>query len=63
MRNKGIVEIYDSILKQVRNKIGKKITIYDPYGSSDISAKDFNVTQKFIDMCTRRRNYWKGRGI
>ncbi len=63
MRNKGIVEVYDSILKQVRNKVGKKINIYDPYGSSNISTKEFNVTRKFIDMCIRRKNYWKGKGI
>ena len=53
--------MYDSLLKQIHLKIGKKVDIYDPYGSDNIVVRDYEVTQRMVDICIRRKNYWIGR--
>ena len=42
------------------NKIGKKVNIYHPQGTTNIAVKEYEVTQSFIDMCLRRKSYWLG---
>tara|TARA_R110002020_G_scaffold141239_2_gene312888 strand:- start:80 stop:265 length:186 start_codon:yes stop_codon:yes gene_type:complete len=61
MRHKEVIGMYDSLLKQIHLKIGKKVDIYDPYGSDNIVVRDYEVTQRMVDICIRRKNYWIGR--
>ena len=60
MKHKEVVAMYDNLLKQIRNKIGKKVDIYDPVDSDNLIIKDYEVTQKMFDICVRRKGYWMG---
>ena len=60
MKHKEVVAMYDNLLKQIRNKIGKKVDIYDPVGSDNLIVKDYEVTQRMFDICVRRKGYWMG---
>ena len=60
MQHKDVVAMYNNLLKQIRNKIGKKVDIYDPVGSDNLIIKDYEVTKKMFDICVRRKKYWLG---
>ena len=60
MRHKEVVAMYDNLLKQIRNKIGKKVDIYDPVDSDNLIIKDYEVTQRMFDICVRRKGHWMG---
>ena len=60
MRHKHVIETYNSIIRQITNKIGKKVNICDPYGSNNLIVKDYEVTQRMFDICVRRKGHWMG---
>ena len=60
MQHKEVVETYNSLIRQITNKIGKKINIVDPYGSKNVIIKDFGVTQSIYDRLIKRRDYLAG---
>ena len=60
MQHKEVVETYNSLIRQITNKIGKKINIVDPYGSKNVIIKDFGVTQSIYDRLIKRRDYLVG---
>ena len=60
MQHKEVVGMYNNLLKQIRFNIGKKVDIYDPYGSGNLIIKDYEVTQTMFDICVRRKSYWMG---
>ena len=60
MKHKDVVAMYNNLLKQIRNKIGKKVDIYDPVDSDNLIIKDYEVTKRMFDICVRRKNYWLG---
>jgi hypothetical protein len=60
MKHKTVVETYNNLLRQMRNKIGKTITIYDPYGSGNIAVKEYKVTQDIFERFIKRRDFWLG---
>ena len=62
MKHKDVVAMYSNLIKQIRNKIGKKVDIYDPYGSDNIVIRDYEVTQRMFEICIRRKRYWLGGG-
>ncbi len=62
MRHKDVIGMYDNLLKQIDDKIGQKVDIYDPCGSDNLIVKDYEVTQNMIDICDRRKRYWIGGG-
>ena len=61
MNHKEVVAMYDNLLRQIHQKIGKKVDIYDPYGSDNIVIKEYEVTDRIVEICMRRKAYWKGR--
>ena len=62
MRHKDVIGMYDNLLRQIEGKVGKKVDIYDPYKSSNLIVKDYEVKQSMIDICKRRKIYWIGGG-
>ena len=62
MRHKDVIGMYDNLLKQIDDKIGQKVDIYDPCDSDNLIVKDYEVTQSIIDICERRKRYWIGGG-
>ena len=62
MRHRHVIETYNNILRQIRNKIGKKVDICDPYGSSNVVVKEYEVTQDIFERLVKRRNTLLGGG-
>ena len=60
MRHRHVIETYNNILRQIRNKIGKKVDICDPYGSSNVVVKEYEVTQDIFERLVKRRDYLVG---
>ena len=60
MRHKDVLEVYNNIIRQVKNKIGKSTNIVYPYGTKNIIVKDFNVTEKNYNIFLTRRDYLLG---
>ena len=56
MRHKHVIETYNSIIRQITKKIGKKVNICDPYGSNNIIIKDYEVTQDIFERLIKRRD-------
>ena len=57
MQHKQVVEVYNSLIKQIASKIEKKVNIVYPYGSTNVILKDFSVTQRIYDALVKRRDY------
>ena len=59
-KNKEIVEIYNTIIKQITNKIGKQVNIAYPYGSKNIVVSSVDITERMYNKIVSRRNYLRG---
>ena len=60
MQNKEIIEIYNSIIKQIQNKIGKKTNIVFPDGSSNVIIRDMDVSENMYKTIVKRRDVLLG---
>ena len=61
MKHKHIVEIYENLIEQTKNKIEKGVAnIYYPFGTKNIIIKDLRVTLKTVKSFERRRDFWIG---
>ena len=62
MRHRHVIETYNNILRQIRNKIGKKVDICGPYGSGNVVVKEYEVTQAIFERLVKRRDTLLGGG-
>ena len=60
MQHKQVIETYNSLIRQIANKIGKKVNIVYPYGTTNVIIKDFSVSQNIYDRLVQRRDYLVG---
>jgi len=60
MVNRDVVEIYNSLIKQMAKKIEKKVNIVFPYGSTNVIIQNYLVTKKIYDALVKRRDYLVG---
>ena len=60
---KEVIAMYSNLIKQISNKVGKKVDIYDPYGSENIVVNDYKVTRRMLEICVRRKSCWLGEKI
>ena len=60
MRCKQIVEMYETLINQIKHKVDKTIDLEYPKGSGEIIAKDIKVTLKMVKSWEGRRDYWIG---
>ena len=60
MQHKDVIEVYNAIIKQVKDKIGKTTNIVYPYGTKNIIIEGFNVTEKNYNIFVARRDYLLG---
>ena len=60
MQHKQVIETYNSLIRQITNKIGKKVNIVYPYGTTNVIIKDFIVSQNMYDRLVKRRDYLVG---
>ena len=60
MRHKDVLEVYNNIIRQVKNKIGKSTNIVYPFGTKNIIIEGFNVTEKNYNIFVARRDYLLG---
>ena len=60
MQHKQVIETYNSLIRQITNKIGKKVNIVYPYGTTNVIIQDFIVSQNMYDRLVKRRDYLVG---
>ena len=60
MQHKQVIETYNSLIRQITNKIGKKVNIVYPYGTTNVIIKDLSVSQNIYDRLVQRRDYLVG---
>ena len=60
MKDRDVLEVYNSIIRQIKGKIGKKTNIVYPTGSDYIIVQEFEVTQEKYDRFVARRDYLLG---
>jgi hypothetical protein len=60
MRHRDVIDVYNSIIKQIKGRYGKKVNITYPYGSNNVIVSDFEATQEIYDRFVARRNYLLG---
>ena len=60
MKYRPIVEIYEALVNQSKNKVGKTIDLIYPPNSNNIIAKDIKITLKMLKIYESRRDFWIG---
>ena len=60
MRHKDVIEIYNSIIKQITNKIGKEVDIVYPHGSKNVIVPKLKVSPNMYAMLVNRRKHLLG---
>tara|TARA_R100000234_G_scaffold99900_1_gene68629 strand:+ start:986 stop:1180 length:195 start_codon:yes stop_codon:yes gene_type:complete len=60
MKNKHVVEMYNNLLRQIEDNVGNKVDIADPCGTDNIVSYGQEITQKFVDICKRRKSLFDG---
>ena len=61
MRHKDVIDVYNSIIRHLRGKDGKKVNIEYPYGSGNVMVRDLSATEELLNRLVDRRNYLLGR--
>ena len=60
MRHSHVIDVYNSLIKQMAGKIGKKIKIVYPNGSSNVIIPEFEVTPERYTLLVKRRDSLTG---
>jgi hypothetical protein len=60
MRHKDVIEVYQNIIKQTQNHIGKKVNIRYPNRTGVIAVKDYEVTLDRLNRLIDRKNKLMG---
>ena len=48
MRHKDVIDVYNSIIRHLRGKDGKKVNIEYPYGSGNVIVRDLSATEELL---------------
>ena len=56
MKHKVVIEVYNNIIRQTQNHIGKKVNIKYPNRTGIIAVKDYEVTIPRLTRLMNRRN-------
>ena len=59
-RHKDVIEVYNNLIRQMTNNIGKSINIASPYETDNVAVRDFHVTLSIYNRIVRRRDYLLG---
>ena len=59
-RHKDVIEVYNNLIRQMTNNIGKSISIASPYNTDNVAVDDFHVTLEIYNRILRRRDYLSG---
>ena len=60
MKHKDVIEVYENIIRQTRNHIGKKVNIKYPNRTGVIAVKDYEVTIPRLNRLIERKNKLMG---
>ena len=60
MKHKDVIEVYNNIIKQLQNHIGKKVNIRYPSRTGRIAVKDYEVTLVRLNRLIDRKNKLMG---
>ena len=60
MKHKDVIEVYQNIIKQTQNHIGKKVNIRYPNRTGVIAVKDYEVTLERLNRLIDRKNKLMG---
>ena len=60
MKHKDVIEVYQNIIKQTQNHIGKKVNIRYPNRTGVIAVKDYEVTLDRLNRLIDRKNKLMG---
>ena len=58
--NKDVIEVYDNIIRQTQNHIGKKVNIKYPNRTGVIAVRNFEVTIERLNRLIDRKNFLMG---
>jgi len=60
MRHKDVIEVYQNIINQTQNHIGKKVNIRYPNRTGVIAVKEYEVTLERLNRLIDRKNKLMG---
>ena len=60
MKNRDVLEVYNSIIRQIKGKIGKKTNIVFPDGTSNVIIRDMDVSENMYKTIVKRRDVLLG---
>lgn len=60
MKHKVVIEVYNNIIKQLQNHIGKKVNIRYPNRTGVIAVKEYEVTLQRLNRLIDRKNKLMG---
>ena len=58
--NKDVIEVYDNIIRQTQNHIGKKVNIKYPNRNGVTAVRNFEVTIERHNRLIDRKNFLMG---
>ena len=60
MINRDVVDVYENIIKQTQNHIGKKVNIKYPNRTGVIAISGYEVTIQRLNLLVNRKNKLMG---
>ena len=60
MKHRDVIEVYENIIKQTQNHIGKKVDIRYPSRTGVIAIRDYEVTIQRLNLLVNRKNKLMG---
>ena len=60
MKHKDVIAVYENIIRQTQNNIGKKVNIKYPNRTGIIAVRDYEVTIPRLNRLIARRNKLMG---
>ena len=60
MKHKDVIEVYENIIRQIRNHIGKKVNIKYPNRTGVVAVKNYEVTIPRLNRLIERKNKLMG---
>ncbi len=60
MKHKDVIEVYQNIIRQIQNYIGKKVDIKYPNRTGIVCAKNYEVTLNRLNKLIDRKNKLMG---
>ena len=60
MKHRDVIEVYENIIKQTQNHIGKKVNIKYPNRTGVIAIRNYEVTIQRLNLLVNRKNKLMG---